>query len=101
MKLYIAGPVSGLPDNNAKAFKTAALALSSKGYDTVNPLDLTHDSMSWEECMRSSIKAMLDCEGVALLDGWQLSRGTYLEMNLAHSLGMPCKVLDKWTGDEL
>ena len=38
----------------------------------------------WHECMRNDLKALLDCDALALLDGWQRSAGTHLEMHVRH-----------------
>jgi hypothetical protein len=38
--------------------------------------------------MRADIKALCDCDGLALLPGWQHSNGAHVELNLAHRLGM-------------
>lgn len=38
--------------------------------------------------MRNDLKALLDCDALALLDGWQQSAGAHLEMHVAHRVGM-------------
>ena len=34
------------------------------------------------------LKALLDCDAIALIDGWQESAGAHLEMHVAHRVGM-------------
>ena len=38
--------------------------------------------------MRADIKALCDCDEIALLPGWENSTGAHVELNLAHRLGM-------------
>jgi Domain of unknown function (DUF4406) len=89
MKVYLSGPMTGLPDLNFPAFHDAAKALRECGYEVVNPAELNPDqSMSWTDCMRQDIKALCDCDGIALMDGWENSAGAHLELHIAHRLGL-------------
>jgi hypothetical protein len=88
-RVYISGPMTGLPDLNFPAFNAAAATLRAQGLDVVNPAEINPDgSASWEACMRADIKALCDCDAIALLPGWERSRGAHLELHLAHRLGM-------------
>lgn len=89
MKIYLSGPMTGLPDNNFPAFHAIAQALRDAGEDVVNPAEINPDaSLSWEECMRADIKALCDCDAIYLLPGWEKSRGAHLELHVAHRLGL-------------
>ena len=89
MRVYISGPMTGIPDLNFPAFNMAAAMLRKAGIETVNPAEINPDSaMSWEQCMRADIKALCDCDALAMLPGWEKSRGAHLEVHLAHRLGM-------------
>jgi hypothetical protein len=47
--------------------------------------------------MRASLALMLTCTRVALLPGWQVSRGASIEERLArHILRMDVRSLDEW-----
>lgn len=46
--------------------------------------------------MRITIPQMLDCEGIALLPGWERSRGARIEFILAAEIGLGVLYLDKW-----
>lgn len=89
-KVYIAGPVSGLPDLNRAAFTKATKNFRDAGHLVVNPLELCHDlpEEEWAKCMRRCIVALMDCELMILLDGWQKSTGAMIEYQLAVKLGM-------------
>ena len=88
-RIYLSGPMSGLPELNFPAFHAEAARLRALGFEVVNPADLNPDpDTGWHECMRNDLKALLDCDTLALLDGWQRSTGAHLEMHVAHRVGM-------------
>lgn len=89
MKVYISGPMTGIDNLNFPTFNRAAATLRALGVDAVNPAEINPDSaMSWEQCMRADIKALCDCDTVAMLPGWERSKGAHLEVHIAHRLGM-------------
>lgn len=88
-RTYISGPISGKPDLNKPAFAKAAEALLALGHQVINPHEKgLPDSASWEEHMRADIKLLMDCDTVAMLDGWAESRGARIEYRLAKDLGL-------------
>ncbi len=90
MRIYIAGPMTGIPEFNFPAFHAAAAALRSMGHEAINPAEVVTDTTtSWAECMRRDIPALLTCEAVVTLDGWEKSKGANLEIHIARALGMP------------
>lgn len=99
--LYVAGPMSGLPDYNYPAFVKAGAALLRAGYDVLNPVDSEDDPARpeptpWEWYMRKALDMVLRADGVAVLPGWECSRGARLEVDLAHALRLPVLPLDQW-----
>jgi hypothetical protein len=97
--LYLAGPMSGLPDYNYPAFMAGARALRSAGFMVVNPAENgLPQSAPWAAHMRRDLHAMLDCQGLALLPGYEKSRGASLEVYVANELQMPMKPLSEWLG---
>lgn len=91
MKLYLSGKITGTSDAPER-FGTAQTALAVAGYTVVNPLEVTQAD-TWESCMRDDIKALLDCDGIVMLEGWERSRGAQLELHIAEALGMPIYTL--------
>lgn len=92
MKLDLAGPMTGLPENNRPAFRRGADKLRGEGYEVVNPAELDEvvgSDLSWEWYMKRDIELLVNCDGVAVLDGWLNSRGACLEVHIARSLSMP------------
>ncbi|MEW6166032.1 MAG: dATP/dGTP pyrophosphohydrolase domain-containing protein [Pseudomonadota bacterium] len=88
-RIYLSGPMTGLPDFNFPAFNAEAARLRSLGYDVVNPAELNPDfETPYDECLRVDLKALLDCDTIAMLDGWMDSNGAHLEMHIAHRVGI-------------
>lgn len=97
MKIYISGAMTGLPDFNKPAFFAAEKALLDAGYEVVNPArNGLPDSAEWHQHMRADIKMLMDCDGVALLPGWGLSKGANIESEIASGLGFDVRTIDEW-----
>lgn len=95
--IYLSGPMTGLPDLNFPAFRTAARALNRAGYVVVNPVDVNPDpTTSRYDCMRNDLRAMADCDAIALLPGWEHSPGANRELHNALSMGFVAAPLDAW-----
>lgn len=91
-RIYLAGPMTGLPLDNYPAFHVEAARLRAIGYHVESPAENPRQD-SWLAYMRQSIRQMLTCDAVALLSGWEKSRGALIEHGLAISLGIkarPC-----------
>lgn len=91
MKIYISGPMTGLPDYNFPAFNEAARKLRTLGFAVVNPVELNAHlgtDADWHVYLRNDIRALCDCDVVALLPGWEDSNGAHLELHLAHRMGL-------------
>jgi hypothetical protein len=98
--LYIAGPMRGYPRFNFDAFDAAALDLRGKGFDVISPADLDRaigfdpdrDEATPEfmaGAMQRDIEAVMRCEAVVLLPGWEKSTGVNAEIGLAKWRGIP------------
>lgn len=92
MKIYISGPITGYCNNNEPAFNRVATTLRLLGHIVLNPfdLDLTEGKRdNWVGYMKRDIKAMMGCDAIFPLSGWEHSKGASLEMELAKALKMP------------
>lgn len=89
MKLYLAGPMSGIPDLNFPLFHSEAARLRAIGFEIINPAEINLDPhANWGDCMRADIPQLLTCEGIAMLPNWHNSKGARLEWHIAVSLDM-------------
>lgn len=99
MKIYIAGPMSHIPQFNFPYFDHIANTLRALGYDVVSPAELddpefrakvleegitgeeTHLLGAWGDCLARDVKLLSDggINGIVLLPDWQKSRGARLE----------------------
>lgn len=89
MRIYIAGPMTGLPDFNYPAFNAAAATLRAKGHVVLNPAENpVPDCGTWAGYMRMALVQLVQCECIVLLPGWADSRGALIERKLAQVLKM-------------
>lgn len=114
MKLYLAGPMTGIPQYNIPAFDEAAFILRALqlGYDVVSPAELddpetraaalaspdgapgsgSANGETWGDFLARDVKLLADggIDGVVVLPGWEKSRGARLETFVAsRMMGLP------------
>lgn len=98
--LYLAGPITGNP-NHEREFNEAEGTLTSSGYTVLNPTTTTQPPGAvwvWSDWMRAGVRQLMEADGVALLPGWELSKGANVERGLAFALGFPIKTVKEWAG---
>lgn len=111
MRLYISGPVTGIPEENLPAFLAAQEELDSLGYVTTVPHEFVRSDATHNDAMIVSINVLTDYDpvvyevpprtrpfygGVALLDGWEQSEGARTEKLVAEACGIPVKTVAEW-----
>lgn len=90
IRIYIAGPITGIKDYNKPEFDKAEELLSGFGLEVVNPLkNGIAKEAPWVDHMKTDIPKMLKCEAVYALKGWHNSKGARAEIQLAEVLDMP------------
>lgn len=100
-RVYLSGPMTGLPELNFPAFQAWHRHLLVLGLQVVNPAELNPDpATSWHDCMRRDLAELLTCDTLALLPGWTRSQGAHLEMHVAHRVGMHIVVATEVWGDD-
>lgn len=105
--------MSGIESYNFPAFDAAAELLTSQGHTVFNPaendrangFDFTglkgHEAMSLGFDLRATLKQDLGwicdhADGLALLPGWEYSKGANAEIYLAAALGIPVYPVHAW-----
>jgi hypothetical protein len=90
MKLYLAGPMQGIPESNSPAFHRAAKLLRVMGHEVRNPAECDdHYYRTDIEALGADLAWICSmAEGIALLPGWNDSRGARAEHAAADALGL-------------
>lgn len=87
--IYIAGPMSGLPDNNFSKFFYAEARLLSDGWDPINPSRFSGvfgeqpAGKMLDACCEAELAAIPHCDAIYLLKGWENSKGAKRELAVA------------------
>lgn len=92
MRVYISGPVTGLPkEEYLRAFEEAENNLQAAGHETFNPAK-SHSLMpKWfthDNYMQLCKREMEMCDAMIQLPGWEQSKGCQIEYHYAWSLNM-------------
>jgi hypothetical protein len=89
MKIYLAGPMSNLADFNYPAFFKEAARLRCFGFQVVNPAEIGSPKNDRLTNMRVDLHAMLDCDGIIMMEGWEDAPGASLEKQVMEGLHLP------------
>ena len=83
-KVYISGAIAHYNiDERKGAFLDAENRLRAMGFVPVNPFkNGLPDEAHWREHMRADIRLLLDCNFIYMLQGWELSKGAKLELDV-------------------
>lgn len=87
--IYIAGPMTGYPEYNWPMFKRVTEYFRGQGMKVVCPTengsipDVTH----YQECIKNSLRTLIEANTIAMLPGWLGSKGAMIEAKLAVAMG--------------
>lgn len=118
MKIYVAGPMRGIPEFNFPAFHAATADLREQGHIVFNPAErdiektgvdiskgnATGDNalaeaqhgFSLREALKDDLEFIcLHADAIALLPGWENSKGARAELHTALALGLDVLHLDE------
>lgn len=107
MLVYISGPMTGV-DNYKAAFAARAASLKAMEYQVENPVLIGEKldrmfpdkKLKYEDYLTHDIAALLNCDGISMLDGWESSKGASIEHDVAKATGkifVGVKILEhKW-----
>lgn len=86
MKVYISGPMTGLPNQNREEFHKAKIDLLKKGHDVFDPTVMPN-FFTWEQILPIDVAVLELCDAIYMLKGWENSRGAALEKREAERWG--------------
>lgn len=90
-RIYIAGPMSGLPSYNYPKFLSVEADLRAMGYENIlNPAKIANGKtgLCYSYYIRESLNLIKDADAVVFLDGWQNSKGAQLEYHCATTMNL-------------
>lgn len=112
--LYLAGPMTGIPQFNYPEFRRIAKELREAGYKVISPVEedteeyqeqamLSKDGrhgedgkfagLTWADILAKDVKLVADkVDGVVVMNGWGKSRGARLEVFVANLTGRSINV---------
>lgn len=91
MRIYVSGPMVGLPDFNFPAFKAEAKRLRDLGFEVIDPSENFDGKQNLPRpiYMRADVGHVLNVDALSVLPGAVKSKGSMLEIAIAHELGLP------------
>lgn len=104
-QIYISGPMTGIEKHNFPAFDAAEQALQAAGWNVISPANIAREAGVNEDTVcegkwlrdiqEQDITALLGCKAVYFLRGWQDSKGSNAEFQLAQWLKLEIKFEDE------
>lgn len=98
-KVYIAGPMTGYPEFNYPLFHATAIRLRKMGFEVISPAELNpidsglqitdeYHTKLYPSFIKRDIAALMECDHIVMLKGWEESKGASLEHHIAEVLGI-------------
>lgn len=114
-KAYISGPINteiegvNLRERKNRFYRCEAFMVGQGKFQPVNPLRIgacqegqcavrdgeVLDGHTWRCWLRYDLRALLRCEAMIMLPGFEFSKGAQLEMHVASALEMPFYYADE------
>jgi hypothetical protein len=104
-RVYVAGPMSGIPDYNFPAFRDAAENLRAWGYEVLSPVEMDEEEgldpagfkdgelskAKYADVLSRDIQQIVEkgVEAIVVLPGFERSGGARTEVAFAQALGLP------------
>ena len=105
MKIYLSGKITGLDKEvYTRQFERAETFYKTSGFDVINPVKIGEEilkqnpSATWEDFMQKDLEALKTCTHIALLEGWEESKGAKMEKAEAEKLGLEIMYLKFYGG---
>ena len=94
-RIYLSGKITGLEEKIYKSvFQKAEDFYKACGFEVVNPVTIGEEvlklnaSAEYEDFMIRDLEALSTCTHIAMLEGWETSKGAMREKKEAEKLGL-------------
>ena len=105
MRIYLSGKITGLnKEDYTRQFARAESYYKTSGFDVVNPVKIGEEVLKinpkaeWQDFMIRDLEALRTCTHIALLEGWEESKGAKVEKAEAEKLGLEIMYLKLFDG---
>lgn len=95
MRIYLSGKITGREkEDYTRQFERAESFYKTGGFDVVNPVKIGEEVLKinpkaeWQDFMIRDLEALRTCTHIALLEGWEESKGAKMEKAEAEKLGL-------------
>lgn len=95
MRIYLSGKITGRDkEDYTRQFARAEQFYKSGGFDVVNPVTIGEELLkknpdaTYSDIMAADLKALAECTHIALLEGWEESKGAKIERTEALKLNL-------------
>jgi hypothetical protein len=101
--VYLSGGISGV-DNYKANFSRAYALVGGCGFAVVSPVLIGQmvehrlrrkKEITWFDYMRGCVGVLAHCDAIAMLPGWQKSKGARIELRIAKDLGLEILTISK------
>lgn len=99
MKIYLSGPMSGLPGLNFPTFAAEAKRLRELGHVVFNPAEMEDTGRTWAAWIMLDLAILKagSFDVLALLPGWERSKGCAVEVAFARGIELEIKNTEELT----
>ena len=105
MRIYLSGKITGREkEDYTKQFARAESFYKTGGFDVINPVKIGEEilkqnpSATWEDFMQKDLEALKTCTHIALLEGWEESKGAKMEKAEAEKMVLEIMYLKLFGG---
>ena len=95
MRIYLSGKITGREkEDYTRQFARAESFYKTGGFDVVNPVKIGEEVLKinpkaeWQDFMIRDLEALRTCTHIALLEGWEESKGAKMEKAEAEKMGL-------------
>ena len=105
MRIYLSGKITGREkEDYSRQFARAESFYKTGGFDVVNPVKIGEEVLKinpkaeWQDFMIRDLEALRTCTHIALLEGWEESKGAKMEKAEAEKMGLEIMYLKLFDG---